>query len=337
MYAILSSIQKFSLSMTKSEKANYMSFGDTLINGVVNTGLGLIAGGITGSANAKRQERAEQRRMYESMLIGQMNAAYNQKLSKEMWDYTNYENQRKHIEAAGLNPALLYGQGGGGGASAAGAGVASSATLEPKSEMIGLQAKLINSQVAANLAQTNKTNAEAEKISGVDTELTKSQTELNNALEDLKVEEITTQKYLAKKVFGEAMKAVTEGEIAQETKQQKIDEINKSLKLLDEKINLTKEEKNKLEKEVSTFEQMLNNETTKANALAEQVRILAKQYQLAADKWAIEQGYKETEILQNWVFGIGNISTDLLKAIITLKKSPKTAKEIIDVLDKMGK
>ena len=40
-----------------------------------------------------------------------------------MWDYTNYENQVKHLGAAGLNPALLYGQGGGGGASTAGGAV----------------------------------------------------------------------------------------------------------------------------------------------------------------------------------------------------------------------
>ena len=38
-----------------------------------------------------------------------------------MWNYTNYENQKKHLEAAGLNPALLYGMSGGGGATAAGA------------------------------------------------------------------------------------------------------------------------------------------------------------------------------------------------------------------------
>ena len=42
-------------------------------------------------------------------------------INKEMWDYTNYENQKKHLEAAGLNPALLYGMSGGGGATAAGA------------------------------------------------------------------------------------------------------------------------------------------------------------------------------------------------------------------------
>ena len=42
-------------------------------------------------------------------------AKYSTELGKEMWDYTNFENQKKHLEAAGLNPALLYGSSGGGG------------------------------------------------------------------------------------------------------------------------------------------------------------------------------------------------------------------------------
>ena len=36
---------------------------------------------------------------------------YSTELSKEMWDYTNYENQVKHLKEAGLKPALLYGKG----------------------------------------------------------------------------------------------------------------------------------------------------------------------------------------------------------------------------------
>ena len=43
-----------------------------------------------------------------ALQAGKQSHLYNQ----EMWDYTNYENQVKHLEAAGLNPALLYGQGG---------------------------------------------------------------------------------------------------------------------------------------------------------------------------------------------------------------------------------
>ena len=35
-------------------------------------------------------------------------AKYSQELNKEMWEYTNYGNQVKELEKAGLNPALLY-------------------------------------------------------------------------------------------------------------------------------------------------------------------------------------------------------------------------------------
>ena len=48
-------------------------------------------------------------------------ANWSHNANKEMWDYTNYENQKRHLENAGLNPALLYGMSGGGGATAAGA------------------------------------------------------------------------------------------------------------------------------------------------------------------------------------------------------------------------
>ena len=42
-------------------------------------------------------------------------AKNNQQRNKDLWDYTNYENQKQHIKNAGLNKALMYG---GGGASA---------------------------------------------------------------------------------------------------------------------------------------------------------------------------------------------------------------------------
>ena len=39
-------------------------------------------------------------------------AKNNQLRNKDLWDYTNYENQKQHIKNAGLNPALMYGMGG---------------------------------------------------------------------------------------------------------------------------------------------------------------------------------------------------------------------------------
>ena len=47
-------------------------------------------------------------------------AQQNQQRNKEMWNYTNFENQRAHLENAGLSIGLMYGQGGAGGASTSG-------------------------------------------------------------------------------------------------------------------------------------------------------------------------------------------------------------------------
>lgn len=82
-----------------------------------------VAGGVgMGMINDKRQLRQQEKlqAMQEAgnIRMGQMN----QQWQKDMWDYTNYENQMKHMEAAGLNPALLYGSKGGGGATVGGGG-----------------------------------------------------------------------------------------------------------------------------------------------------------------------------------------------------------------------
>ena len=84
-------------------------------------------------------------------------AQYTTELSKEMWDYTNYENQVGHLKNAGLNPALLYGGGGGGGGSAAGAGSAAGVGL-PTSTGVGMAIQWQTME-----AQKQLTEAEAAK------------------------------------------------------------------------------------------------------------------------------------------------------------------------------
>ena len=84
------------------------------------------SGGIFGSIAAKKQQKRAHAYNLEYMdKQFQQNkeaAAINQAYAKEMWDYTSFENQRKHMEMANLNPALMYGMGGAAGGSASGAG-----------------------------------------------------------------------------------------------------------------------------------------------------------------------------------------------------------------------
>ena len=116
-----------------------------------------------GSAQARQQERLNK---------------VNMKASKEMWDYTNYENQRKHIENAGLNVGLMYGSAGAPGSSAGAMGAM--ASDEVSRGQLGLQKQQIGMQMARQVAeleniksQTNKNNADAGKTAGIDTDVAK--------------------------------------------------------------------------------------------------------------------------------------------------------------------
>ena len=91
-----------------------------------------------------------------------------------MWDYTNFENQRAHLENAGLSVGLMYGNGGAGGASTSGGQGSGPGNPGTQAVGIGLQAKAlelqnkqIESQIAVNMATAEKTASEAKKIAGV--------------------------------------------------------------------------------------------------------------------------------------------------------------------------
>lgn len=154
-----------------------------LVSGAIG-GIGSLLGlGSRKEKKAREAEEREHQRQLEYMALqskyNKEQAQYTTELGKEMWDYTNYENQVKHLKEAGLNPALLYGQGGGGG-SAAGAGSAAGVGL-PSSTGVGMaiQWQTMEAQKSLTEAQAAKTNAEAAKLMTTDTENVESETEKN--------------------------------------------------------------------------------------------------------------------------------------------------------------
>ena len=93
-------------------------------------------------------------------------------LGKEMWDYTNFENQMKRLKEAGLSAGLIYGQGGQGGSTSmpGGGSAAGGGAPAPPYMDIGTLA-----QVELMKAQAKKAEAEAEYIGGQGTELAGAQ------------------------------------------------------------------------------------------------------------------------------------------------------------------
>ena len=124
-------------------------------------------------------------------------AKFNLQLQKNLWDYTNYENQVKHMRNAGLNIGLMYGHGGGGGATASIAG-GSAQKVSDQSFTQGMammqQAQLNKAQIENINADTKKKEVEANKLAGVDTEVGKAQiANLLQGVENQKAQEVLTQ------------------------------------------------------------------------------------------------------------------------------------------------
>ena len=212
-----------------------MDFGDSFIKGLASSGAsgltGLITGGISqalGLSWSPRKAMQEQFK-YNKQIMALQNqyqqqaAEKSQQYAKDYWNYTNTENQVQHLKNAGLNIGLMYGQSGAGGMGATG-GAHQASPEQPQGNPVGMalqvqqleqQRRMNDAQIALAEAQAEKTQAEKEKISGVDTEEalkrieeTSSRIELN--LKEGNYKDALTDLTKAEKEATEALKNLRE-------------------------------------------------------------------------------------------------------------------------------
>jgi len=141
----------------------------------IGAGTSLLGIGLNQQGN--QQQMAQQQQLMQQQFQNQQALnLQNQTIQQQNWDYTNYGNQVKHMENAGLNVGLMYGMGGGGGQSmgSGGGGTAASGNAPqntgPQIMAQMLQAGMMQSEIERNRAQANDLNASADKKRGVDTE-----------------------------------------------------------------------------------------------------------------------------------------------------------------------
>ena len=167
-----------------------MGFGKSFIEGLgssaASSAMGFIGNALSQAfglswspAKAMREQEAYNKRiMALQNQYQQQAAAQSQQYAKEYWDYTNTENQVQHLKNSGLNIGLMYGQSGAGGMGASG-GAHQASPEQPQGNPVGMalqvqqleqQRRMNDAQIALAEAQTNKTNEEAKKIGGVDTQ-----------------------------------------------------------------------------------------------------------------------------------------------------------------------
>lgn len=319
---------------------------------------------ISGLATASQQRADNEYLMNKQAELNREQADYSTDLAKNYWDYTNYENSVKHLKEAGLNPALFYAKGGQGGATgggqAQGVGLPSTTPTMARIQAQGMGAQLQNvlSQVELNKAVAKKTEAEAEKIAGVDTkvaeneaELLKTQSEFNRRITKLQdsieklvngKEQKTAAEYfytqaLEKKVWEELREQIVKSDVAEETKEAMIKKAGL------ENFNLMQAGIESITRQKLNTEQVNYLKGQLAIGWAN-VAIGEKSVSNEADRIANELmmgmedlDRKERELIKDWIYEGVHAGKEISGEILdwVMRGTPKTIKEITSRLEEM--
>ena len=318
-------------------------------NWISNNGMGLI-GMIGGSIAANRQFRNEKELMGLQAKYNREQAKYTSDLQKEMWNYTNYENQLKHIERAGLSQGLIYGMNGGGGTTAGSTQAAGVGNPGTTAVGMGLEAAQLFSNIRLTNAEASKAEAEAEKTSGVDTEFTKAQTNLANfnaalaaAKGKLTMEQVNTQKELTHKLIEEVRLLKTKADIAEETKENEIEKSAQELlnmqwegflKVSQIELNEAQQKFLAEQTEVVWYNAITNRRFS--DAAKEQSYAAMKRVTEEIKKWNKELDQKDIQILQDWIFGTTDAVLELGGEIIDILPTSKAGRVIETIFSEDG-
>lgn len=145
------------------------NFGSILADTVGGFVLGGPVGAIAGAATGIGTDALQNQQMNNQAALGQQQVAnqeqlmqYNEQQQLQYWKDTGAPNQVRQLEAAGLNPALMYAKGGTGGMTMPGA---PSASMGIPPQASGAQNMATTAQLAETAADVKLKNAQAENIS----------------------------------------------------------------------------------------------------------------------------------------------------------------------------
>ena len=179
-------------------------------------GLGLIgqwAGGyINRSYNEEQAEKAEKRKR--SLMEWQAN-------------YNSPEEQMKRLKAAGLNPAMIYGQNGATGTMSDVQAPQANVNTNDGASGMGIQLMMAQKQMELIDSQINKNNVEANKTQGVDTELVSAN--IKNVMQDTN-NKVVLQKLTSLQTDYQAIENMYQKELTEAN----INEINAKVKYINQ-------------------------------------------------------------------------------------------------------
>lgn len=296
-----------------------------------------IVGMMSDAINSNRQQKNNERSMniqYENQR--KLNEQGFQ-FGKDIWDYTNAENQAQHYRDAGLSVGMMYGGAGTSGATtstpsgggASGSGGAGMATGMAGSIGAMAQLGLMESQKENIDANTSKTQAETEKLAGVDTKNVEADTALKeyqaenqkilaNVANQTQEEAIDTIKANYHKAEGEAATAVSQGKYSEEKAKAEVKKLQEegtltAIKVSAEKagIALTEEQTRAISENLAQGWEQLHqaNRSNNIQARKNGIELFKIQLNNAIDKANVDLRAKEVMIrgAEAFVNGLGNI------------------------------
>lgn len=274
-----------------------MPITDALI-GMLNGAIGAGTGLLTNKWN-QEQQLEQQQKLIEQQTAAQKDLGiFNQGLAMEMWERTNYAEQRRQMEKAGLNPGLMYKGAGQGGTTDGGkAGSVTGGQANPNAAgmgiQLGLQAAMQQAQIENIKANTEKTKVDTVKTAGADTE--KVGAETANAIAQTKLKEIETQI------------AELEKQVKTKTVQTEIDKLEAEKKQIQSNIAKTQAETRTATTQANVAEatqsEQIKQQGTGAT-LEQQTRINLQQTQVAAQKAGINLTNQQSIKVANEVTAI---------------------------------
>lgn len=150
---------------------NWAGMAQGATGGAIGGAIGGLMDMAFGKARDKRQIRNQQALMdYQQKLAKEM-GQFNYDMAMKKWEATGYGAQADQMKRAGLNVGLMYGMGGAGGgdSSTVGGSNSPSGAGMQYSDNTGMAMQL-GANVRLTEAQAKLAEAQAEKISGVDTD-----------------------------------------------------------------------------------------------------------------------------------------------------------------------
>ena len=167
---------------------------ELLIGAGINKAIGSIEKGAEDARQLEQQRKLQELAIKGSKEMGE----FNTRQQLDIWNATNYSAQKEQLKKAGLNPALMYANGGGGGTTgSSGMGINSAtAANAAQTQSASNEQALITAQIANINANTEKTKSETENAPKqgelIDQNITNLKEQLNEIKSNVKNKDAQT-------------------------------------------------------------------------------------------------------------------------------------------------